>query len=258
MLFLSDLNCQNPRHTLLRRSHHRLARRSASQRRSISFLFGQSGSNVSPLRSRIVDNVRWQARLQFIDDCISTHPSHLAPCIKNLPPHRKCTDWTRFFLHVAELGNHLSTTPRGQSLADFRTENNINAGQCFRSTYYRNLSGAGALLRQAHVPRACAFRSPIAAVVVAIFNYLVVSERASFTGFGVVTVACFFFPLFFFFYHPAARYRYGGYVGGGGVIGSGASDILSTYLRNGWSVGRFDTSKHGARTRACVPSTMLA
>lgn len=43
-----------------------------------------------------------------------------------------------------------------------------------------------------------------------------------------------------------------------GVIGSGASDILSTYLRNDWLVGRFDTSKHGARTAACVPSTMLA
>lgn len=69
-----------------------------------------------------------------------------------------------------------------------------------------------------------------------------------------------FFSLsfFFFFYHPAARYRYVAYVGRVGVIGSGASDILSTYLRNGWLVGRFDTSKYGARTPACVPGTMLA
>ena len=47
----------------------------------------------------------------------------------------------------------------------------------------------------------------------------------------------FFFLFLFVFYRPAARYRYGGYVGWGGVIGSGASDILSTYLRNGWLVG---------------------
>lgn len=40
------------------------------------------------------------------------------------------------------------------------------------------------------------FRAPIATVVVAIFNFLVVSQRASFTGFGAVTVAWFFFPFF--------------------------------------------------------------
>ena len=158
--FLSDLNCRNPRHTHLQRCGHRLARRSASQRRSISFLFGQAERRSHPFPSRIVDNVRWQARLQFIDDCISTHPSYLALCIKSLPPpphphtHSKCTDWTRFSLHVAELGNHLSTTPRGQGFVDLSTENNINADKCFRSTHYRKLSRAGALVRQSHVPRA--------------------------------------------------------------------------------------------------------